>query len=474
VATRPGLLRSLRLLGWAALVGGVYLLNLRTPGELRLDILFVIPVLLAAWHDGMHWGIAFALATSLLRFRIGIDQLPPTTLVDYRVLNELAYLAVVGVAITGLSQLRHTHSQLEQLAIQDPLTNVLNARAFSHELAQELSRNRRYGRPLALIYLDLDDFKSINDAHGHATGDAVLRLGHRRPVGGRRVRGPDAGDRRRCGARRGHPARHRHPHGVSGHSLGHRQHRRAGGLRHRGRDRRAAPQGRSGHVRGEACRQGPCGAGRDVSDTLRTLQDLFLIFTSVLFIVDPLTAVPTFLAMTARDPPQVRRLMARRGAWTCAITLTAFALGGSLIFRLFGITIGAFKIAGGVLIGLNALDMVQARRSQQRETAVEKAEGIEKEDVGIMPLGVPMLAGPGAISTVMVLAGASKSVVTTAGVYVAIALTAFLTYITLAAAPRVEAQLGQTGMRILTRLMGLVLCAIAVQFIIDGIKMAGL
>jgi len=176
VATRPGLLRSLRLLGWAALVGGVYLLNLRTPGELRLDILFVIPVLLAAWHDGMHWGIAFALATSLLRFRIGIDQLPPTTLVDYRVLNELAYLAVVGVAITGLSQLRHTHSQLEQLAIQDPLTNVLNARAFTHELAQELSRNRRYGRPLALIYLDLDDFKSINDAHGHATGDAVLRL----------------------------------------------------------------------------------------------------------------------------------------------------------------------------------------------------------------------------------------------------------------------------------------------------------
>ncbi len=199
-----------------------------------------------------------------------------------------------------------------------------------------------------------------------------------------------------------------------------------------------------------------------MSETLRTLQDLFLIFTSVLFIVDPLTAVPTFLAMTARDPPEMRRLMAQRGAWTCGITLTAFAL------------VGAFKIAGGILIGLNALDMVQARRSQQRETAVEKAEGIEKEDVGIMPLGVPMLAGPGAISTVMVLAGASKSVVTTVGVYVAIALTAFLTYVTLAAAPRVEQKLGQTGMRILTRLMGLVLCAIAVQFIIDGIKMAGL
>jgi multiple antibiotic resistance protein len=200
--------------------------------------------------------------------------------------------------------------------------------------------------------------------------------------------------------------------------------------------------------------------------------ELVLIFTSILFIVDPFAVIPTFLAMTARDAPAQRRVLARRGAWTCAITLMAFALGGSMIFKIFGITIGAFKIAGGVLIGLNALDMVQARRSQQRETPVETAEGIQKDDIGIMPLGVPMLAGPGAISTVMVLALGAKSAAATITVYASIVLTAVITYLVLAAASMVERRLGQTGMRILTRLMGLVLCAIAVQFIVDGIKLS--
>jgi len=202
------------------------------------------------------------------------------------------------------------------------------------------------------------------------------------------------------------------------------------------------------------------------------VMELLLIFTSILFIVDPFAVIPTFLAMTVRDTPAQRRVLARRGAWTCAITLIAFAVGGSVIFKIFGITIGAFKIAGGVLIGLNALDMVQARRSQQRETPVETAEGIQKDDIGIMPLGVPMLAGPGAISTVMVLALGSKSVAATAAVYISIVLTALITFLVLSAASMVERRLGQTGMRILTRLMGLVLCAIAVQFIIDGIKLS--
>ncbi len=172
----PELRRALRLVGGAVLVGIVYWLNQHTPPDVRLGILYVVPVLLATWHDGLAWGAAFALGTSLLRYLIGVEQMPPETPTAVQIGNEAAYLVVVGVAMAGLAQLRRTQRALELLAARDPLTGALNAAAFADRLGQELDRNRRYSRPLALLYLDLDDFKAVNDRHGHHTGDAVLRL----------------------------------------------------------------------------------------------------------------------------------------------------------------------------------------------------------------------------------------------------------------------------------------------------------
>ncbi|PYO61665.1 MAG: hypothetical protein DMD49_04825 [Gemmatimonadetes bacterium] len=168
--------RAARLLGAVLLVGLVYWVNAQSPPDVRLGILYIVPVLLVTWHDGLGWGSAFAVGTAVLRYVIGLEQMPPDTGVTVRIANEAAYLTVVGVAMAGLVQLRRTQAQLEGMAAHDPLTGVLNSRAFAERLSQELDRNRRYNRPLALLYLDLDDFKAVNDRHGHQTGDAVLRL----------------------------------------------------------------------------------------------------------------------------------------------------------------------------------------------------------------------------------------------------------------------------------------------------------
>ena len=168
--------RILRLTGYVLLTLAVYWLNADTPPTARLGVLYVIPVLLVTWTEGLVWGIVFGLATITLREAVAWDQMPAATPVHWRIGNALAYVAVVAVAMAGLQKLRKSQAELARLVTQDPLTNVLNARAFVDRLGQELERNRRYPRPLTLVYMDLDNFKVINDTHGHQTGDAVLRL----------------------------------------------------------------------------------------------------------------------------------------------------------------------------------------------------------------------------------------------------------------------------------------------------------
>src|ERR1017187_8878998 len=130
-----------------------------------------------------------------------------------------------------------------------------------------------------------------------------------------------------------------------------------------------------------------------------------LALSSIFFLVDPFAAIPSFLAITESAEPARRKRMARKAALTCFIVLTSFALGGQLIFRMFGITLPAFEVAGGLILLLIGLDMLQAKRSPTQEASGDTEEAAAKEDAGIVPLGIPMLAGPGAISSVMVLVG---------------------------------------------------------------------
>lgn len=192
-------------------------------------------------------------------------------------------------------------------------------------------------------------------------------------------------------------------------------------------------------------------------------------FTSVLFIVDPLAAVPAYLVVTQDETPLERRRTARRACVAMAIMLVVFAGMGRWIFQALGITLPAFRIAGGLILWLVALDMLRAQRSTQ-ESREEIAEGVEKDDVALTPLAIPILAGPGAISTAMVLAGQAPTWAHSAVVYGAIVLTAAVSYVTLLLGERLVALLGTTGIRVLTRIMGLLLAAVATQFIITGVK----
>ena len=201
-----------------------------------------------------------------------------------------------------------------------------------------------------------------------------------------------------------------------------------------------------------------------------------LALSSIFFLVDPFATIPSFLAITQGADPARRRRMARKGALTCFIVLTTFAICGQLIFRLFGITLPAFEIAGGVILLLIGLDMLQAKRSATQEASGDTEEGAAKEDAGIVPIGIPMLAGPGSISTVMVLVGQVSSIWRweMGAILGSIVLTSLISYWVLAGAGRVLKMLGETGIRVLVRVMGLLLVALAMQYFVNGLTDLGM
>ena len=193
-----------------------------------------------------------------------------------------------------------------------------------------------------------------------------------------------------------------------------------------------------------------------------------LALSSIFFLVDPFAALPTFLAVTEGSDAARRRRMARKASLTAWIFLSAFALGGQYIFRMFGITLPAFEIAGGVILLLIGLDMLEAKRSATQESTGDTAAAASKEDAGIVPLGIPMLAGPGSITSVMVLVGQAQTRWQMVAILGAIFVTAVVCYLVLGNSDKVARALGDTGIRILVRIMGLLLVALAVQYFVNG------
>ncbi len=197
---------------------------------------------------------------------------------------------------------------------------------------------------------------------------------------------------------------------------------------------------------------------------------LWLAMPAVAFVVDPIGVVPLFLSMTARDSEEKARSMARRACVAGALLLIFFALFGQVVFRVFGVTLSAFRVAGGLLLLLTSLDMLRNRPAATRTSELETQEGVEKEDIAMVPLAMPMLAGPGAIATVMVLVSEGDPVSSAVVVVTSIVITFLAGYVVLRSANRIKGVLGHTGIAMLERVFGLVLAAIGVQFIADGAR----
>lgn len=193
---------------------------------------------------------------------------------------------------------------------------------------------------------------------------------------------------------------------------------------------------------------------------------------SLIAIVDPVAAVPSFLSMTANETAEHRRTIIRNACITCAGLMTAFALGGRLIFKVFSITIPAFRIAGGLILAKTAFDMLRAETHRATDDEIE--EGRRKVEIAITPLAVPILAGPGALSTVMLMMNRTADVPAMLPVLTAIAATGLVSYFVLRLSETVLRVMGRTGINLMSRLMGILLLTVAVQFVIDSFRELGL
>ena len=189
-------------------------------------------------------------------------------------------------------------------------------------------------------------------------------------------------------------------------------------------------------------------------------------FVALFIIIDPIGLTPVFIAITQGMDDTLRRKVALRSVLVSAFVISLFIVGGETVLGFIGISMPAFRIAGGILLFLTALDMLFQRRSKRRENQTEQEL---VDDPSVFPLAIPLIIGPGAIATVILIAGAKPGLVGVAYTGFITALVLVTVFVFFSAASRIEKLLGKTGIDVLTRLLGMLLAALSVQFVIEGL-----
>jgi multiple antibiotic resistance protein len=192
-------------------------------------------------------------------------------------------------------------------------------------------------------------------------------------------------------------------------------------------------------------------------------------FSSLIVIINPLLVTSVFITLTASTSPEGKRAIIRKTALVAFVVLLVFAISGTLIFKFFSITIGAFQIAGGIILFSVAMGMLHAKTSRTKQTPEEMDEAMGREDIAVVPLAIPIVSGPGAITTVIVLSGETRTIPNMATLFLALVVAMAIVFLMLRNAARIQRFMGPSGLNITTRLMGLVLAAVAVQFVIRGV-----
>jgi len=193
-------------------------------------------------------------------------------------------------------------------------------------------------------------------------------------------------------------------------------------------------------------------------------------FSSLFALINPIGISPIVLSVTEDLDPEEYNKTIKKGIIFATCLLLLFACVGELIFKFYGITIHAFKIAGGILFFKTGIDMLYAQTSRTRTTPQEAIEAIETNDISIAPIGIPIIAGPGAITSVMLISHQAITLNERVFFYLNIVLVLLITYFVLKVAKKISKRFGMTGIRIIQRIMGLILMVLAVQFIINGIN----